>query len=200
MQAIKAHVFVTVVLTQLAALYIDNNVPYFPIEISRTAAGPYASMVFRVGILSCGLVIFLLKAMRVDTLALWISLCIIALFDDVYFWWTHMFGVVLMILVSSFAAYQSGTNALAPLLAAVTVFAGRIVLKILVILLYEKLPPLAASSSSWVYLLGSVLVRNQDIMYRGSRACTNPAAIMPVMKFCAVLQWAVFYAISFIFS
>jgi hypothetical protein len=196
MDVIKAHVFVTVVLTQLTALYADDHIPYFPIEVSRTAAGPYASMVFRAGILSCVLVMFFFKALRLDTFALWVSLCIIALFDDVHFWLEHMLGVVLMMLVAAFAAYKSGTNALAPLLAAMCVYAGRIVLKVLVILLFEKLP----TWSNWVDFPGIILARHQDIMYRGARACTNPDAVMPVVKFCGVLQWAVFYAVSFIFQ
>ena len=47
----KNYLLAVIVLTQFSALFIDQKVPYFPIEISRTAASrPVAYTIFISGI------------------------------------------------------------------------------------------------------------------------------------------------------
>lgn len=128
---VKLHLFLTVVCVQVAALFVDRNVPYWPIEISRMAAsGPMALQAFRIGTLTLG------AAMAMDgtwtepvLLLLWLAMFIIAWVDDVTSQTGHMFGVALLGASACWQTSLRGREAVPIFVIASVVFVARLVLK-----------------------------------------------------------------------
>lgn len=105
MECVKGHLLAVVLATQVSAL-IWGKVPYFPIEISRTAAsGAIPLTVFRVGVASSILTLLLARSLNPLTCSVWLCLTVICVFDDVNFWALHMLGVGGMILVAIYSVY-----------------------------------------------------------------------------------------------
>ena len=102
----KLHTVCVIVLIWICALFVDKKVPYFPIEISRTAAsGPAAHSVFIWGTLSVGPTLlfetYKLGTQGVDMfrlvlgnpMLLWPIVLCIAWFDDTRHFFLHNFAV-----------------------------------------------------------------------------------------------------------
>jgi hypothetical protein len=202
MQAVKLHLLFTVVATQLTALFVDRAVPYFPIEVSRTAAaGPWSQRVFTAGVLSLGGTLLVTGGgANASTLAIWLSLVVIALFDDVYHWTLHMLGVaglgatVATLLVGS-RHWQHDTCVLG--LAAV-LYLARLAMKALAVWHFEPHDPRwspDASPDALLYPLQHCFRLSQDIMYHGGGGGHAEATLL-VFRLCGVLQWVVFWLFS----
>ena len=194
--AVRFHLFATVVCVQVAALLVDRRVPYWPIEVSRTAAsGPAAFTVFVVGAATLGVTLYQTATLCATTAALWLALLVIALFDDVSFFEAHMGGVAALAAVAVAAAVQAGRGAVVPLGAGAALYLFRVVIKVAAVLAYERLPTL-----DWRRPASLALVARhaQLIMLHGARVCRSPAETMPAFYLGGVLQWVVFYAWSFI--
>lgn len=97
-QTVKQHLLVTVLLTQATSLLFGDRLPYFPIEISRTAAShPTSYYVLVFGTLTCfGYISKYVD--RPEMILSWLGMCVLAIFDDVNHWSAHMFGVLVMML------------------------------------------------------------------------------------------------------
>lgn len=185
MDVVKVHLLVTIIATQLVALFYDRKVPYFPIEISRTAASGQTSLLtFRVGVLSILLTLFWTGHLTLTTFILWIGLSIVAVFDDVSHWGLHMMGVAVVFTVMAVRSIEHGSM---PVIYAVIIYGVRFLLDAATLVTYEKC---AFSPSSFTAL-------HKDIMYRGAVACKRPDVVIPVYRIGGVLQWAAFYALSY---
>jgi hypothetical protein len=186
----KLHVLATVALTFAAALYA-GRVPYFPIEISRTiATDPTAGFVFRSGIASVLGTMWFTNVLTKQTFALWVSLMVIAFFDDNKYWWTHMLGVAMLMIVSTYRVKEKGEEALVILTASFALFVFRILMKIVVVMMWE-LPHLHNESRFIDSVIGA---------YDGVMTATHRSAKSLLMfKLGGVLQWVVFWLVSDLF-
>src|SRR5271156_743426 len=107
---LKLHLFVTIVLTQLAALFYVGpyaSLPYFPIEISRTAAtNPLSKIILLVGLVT-SFVHLPFYNRGVELYIAWMGMVILAVFDDVTYWSIHMFGNIIMIIAGCYSIINS---------------------------------------------------------------------------------------------
>jgi hypothetical protein len=211
MDAVKVHILATVLATQATAL-LKGSAPYFPIEISLTASsGPEASIVFALGLASTLVTVYLAKAVNWFTLAVCAGLVLVAVPDTgrPLALVVHLGGVA-VVWVSAMARLYvlRDWTSLPVAIAAVGVFAVRLVFKVCVLLAYD--PAVRASIRTPVWLIpfdgplrALVMQRAIDIMHRGAAAFGKSPeqqlawqAIAPVFKVCGVLQWVAFYALS----
>lgn len=192
MEVVKAQLLTTVIATQVSALTY-GVVPYFPIEVSRTAAsGRIPLGVFRCGILSMIITLLVSHTLDWQTFAIWLSLSLICCADDVNHWFLHMAGVFSLILVAAYGIYEGGEAALVPFVVAVSLYALRLLVKFLVITFYE----IWEERSFSMRFLRANIERHMNIMYRGAKACRRPDIVIPVFKVSGVLQWALLYSLS----
>ena len=184
MNVLKIHLLVTIVATQLVALFYErSSVPYFPIEISRTAAsGPLALGTFRIGIGSLILSLVWTGHVTHITLGLWVCLSTVALFDDVSNW-THMVGVAGIFL---HMALQALSNEPLPILGALVIYCLRFALDMVTLIVYEDCPLSPTQLAA----------KHKEIMYNGAPACKRPDVTLQVYRLGGVMQWIAFYSLS----
>ena len=87
------------VLTTWAIAWIDQSMPYFPIEISRTATGKIGKYYFPAGFVVVGYFLWIESACcepRWLKLSPTVGVVLAAIVNDEYHWQTHLFGVFLM--------------------------------------------------------------------------------------------------------
>jgi hypothetical protein len=199
MDYLKLHLLATVILTQSASVW-SGDVPYFPIEISRTASSSALPLlVFRTGVAIVPVTLWFtrtISSVRLPIVLAWIGLAMIAGFDDVKWMKMHVAGIVVLILASVFAMLDKKGDGALFILTALLIYAIRIPLKIGAVAWYEfdQLP----MGNIWA-LVKLLVGRHMEIMFKGPGACRDPIHVMPIFKICAVLQWVAFYALSFIF-
>jgi hypothetical protein len=152
--------------------YIDGSVPYFPIEISRTAAsGRYGYFG-----LCLGTIVFCPYIQgRADGWISWIGLLILALVDDKMSWNVHMLGVFIML----FGVALSNVN-LTLLFLLGLLFFSRVVIRFIVVSAYEVNH----------VTIHNIIQKNKEIMYSGK--CAYPITLL-VFKLSGVLQWVCFW-------
>jgi len=178
----------------------DGSLPYFPIEISRTATGTRSKKIFCWGVTACTLAMYMESDSAVNYIT-WAGLLVLAWIDDVTSLAGHNAGVVIM----SFGAFlRSVTHPEASFLlflAACVIYAPRRLAKVSVVASQELQRPLDADT-----LLGLVfdidgfrtklLKTTMNIMYKGPGEIKQPFTTLAVFKFCGVLQWVVFFLFS----
>lgn len=144
MRATKLHIWCVVLATVWSGLYLDGGVPYFPIEISRTATGPVAARIFFWGMLLIPLTTLSLDRMLPSRslCCAWLGLQLITFFDDVNHWSLHMAGVAVLFL--SVLVHHDHEA----FVAAVLVYCARIVLKAWAIIVLEAVFPASVSALS----------------------------------------------------
>lgn len=81
---VKIHLLVLVILIQtIALLNTTSALPYFPIEVSRTAeCGELNQWIFPLGVLSLGLTMYLTNYLKAKYSIAWFGLLLLAWFDD----------------------------------------------------------------------------------------------------------------------
>lgn len=195
----KRYLLVLILVVQSIALLSTDpheQIPYFPIEISRTAATTALNRwVFPLGVL-----LLVPVALRVDgprtrspmrfTVA-WLGLFMLAWFDDKHYWLLHMIGVGLMILslLSACGKWNGGSLGMEllwqneRLIGGLVLYAVRVVLKVAVVVLFE-----AQSLTAPALLLAKV----QAIALHGASATQGPFTLS-VFRLCGVVQWLAFW-------
>jgi len=192
MEVVKAQLLTTVIATQVSALTY-GKVPYFPIEVSRTAASGRIPMgVFRCGILSLIITLLVSNTLDWQTFTVWLSLSLICCADDVNHWFLHMTGVFSLILVAAYSIYERGEAALIPFVVAIMLYLVRLLVKFLVITFYE----IWEERSLSMRFLRLNIEHHMNIMYEGAKVCKRPDIVIPVFKASGVLQWALLYSLS----
>lgn len=165
----KVSIFVTVLAT-FVSCYLDNSAPYFPIEISRTATGPIAKVMFPLGVLiSCTVSIVETKRPHVPFLGFFL----LALVDDKQSWQVHMLGVLIMGLGLLREAIQNGKVLVFCLIACI--YMGRLVLK---------------AGVTYHHGYPKAILVAKEIMFTGR--AESPQQLL-IFKLCGLLQWVVLY-------
>jgi hypothetical protein len=154
--------------------YIDNNVPYFPIEISRTAAsGPYGYY----GLCAGTLLLCPYVQGRSDGWISWIGLVILAIIDDKMSWTLHMTGVCIMFIG---IMLKTDTSKMIAFMLFGMLFMFRLVLRNVPVCLFEVDE----------ITIGNIIAKNKEIMYTGR--CNSEITLL-MFKLSGVLQWVVFW-------
>ena len=185
MHITQLHLLITIVATQVTAL-ISGKVPFFPIEISRTAASSSLSyLVFNVGILSFIVTVLLVGLFDWNIFLLWIGLSIISIYDDVNHLNAHNLGLVVVAIAAIIRSYT--INKWMMSIAAFIVFVCKIIVKVLPMYYCE------------VSSIHDIHHRSLEIMYYGSEKSLHPNITIPILQVSGVLQWLLFYLLSFVF-
>ena len=190
------------VLSLQSVALLSGEVPYFPIEVSRTAATtPLNRWLFPLGVLSLVPVACLADGATHTQLARiapsWLGLALLAWFDDSSHLFLHMLGVALMLLgvvyarnydyvwgVKRFSLWQLPRHNTF-LIRGVALYAFRVLLKVVAVALLE--------SDSWSPV--AIGWRANEIM-QGTSDALHPRITLNVFRLCGVLQWAVFVLLS----
>lgn len=182
---VRLHLVAMIVAVQLAALFVDRAVPYWPIEVSRMAAsGWLASRVFVAGAVTLGVTMYMVDSLSAMNAAVWAAIVVIAVFDDIAYYKTHMAGVALLGVIG-IAGIRGKPEATLPLVAAIMLWGFRLVLKVGAVLAYEPVHTFVQAGQL-----------AQRIMMTGPAACANAKNTMPAFFIGGVLQWVVFYVLS----
>lgn len=210
MHAAKIHLLLTILATQIVALFV-GGVPYFPIEISRTAASSkLASGCLSIGAITLIITLVAANELTPITFMMWAGLLIVALIPDNVFMLAHMLGVVIIGVAACLHVFSARSTkdgrSLSPLLVSFAmIYSLRWVLKVGVMLLHD--PAINRPGREWTHVnllsLSSELTeRALDIMLNGERAFGgNTAAwndIRPLFQVAGVLQWVAFYTLSLV--
>ncbi len=191
---VKLHLLVTVLIVQtLALLDRVSTLPYFPIEISRTAASSHmAGLAFRAGAVTSFVTLYYTDALNWVTLLLWVGLMIIAFVPDNLHFAGHMSGVGVVFVASLLQAWDR-PNGLIILTVAMLLFLSRNVLKFLV-LQHD-------SRASWfsLDLYKEVTARNFAIMFSPPGQTQVAPDVLNVFRLGGVLQWVSFCTLSLLF-
>ena len=201
MDIVKTHVFVTIAATQAASLFF-TKLPYYPTEVSRMAAsGPVPDAIFKAGLFGLVITLYLNNALNQQTGLLWTSLIAIAAFDTVRYPVIHLAGVGALMSAAAYATYCKGRHAMIPLFAAFSIYIFRVALKVLVVFFYEmSIKELNIWSFTQISLYRELFDKGMAISTYGAEACNfAPERVIPIFQLCGVLQWTVFYALSFLF-
>lgn len=202
MDAVKWHLATTILVTQAVALY-DGRLPYFPIEVSQTAASSSSSLgAFTTGIASLLVTLIYTESLTDVTLALWVGLMVVALVPGTLSWSVHMLGVAIVFLAAGVHVYRAMAKEPSkwiPLAWAILLFSLRVVIRSMVI--WSIHPP----SPTWYSSLEMLVQRTRAVMELGPLAFEPSLRarlwpwIGPTLKLCGVLQWVAFFALSLVF-
>lgn len=191
------HILLTVVCTIVSAT-LWGNVPYFPTEISRNAAsGVIPLTIFRFGFFTLIFTLLRANALTWTTFMLWISLVLIAAFDDFNYIFLHSVGVGSLIVSAACNVYYYKWNAgIIPFCSALLIYGMRGLMKVLTVT-YAEMASEEISNITGFYTF--FCLRHSKIMYTGAKGCFNAEMTIPVFKFAGVLQWAILYGFMLCF-
>lgn len=175
----KVFLSATVLLTMGSSLISSGStgvVPYFPIEISRCASASERSLwIFRIGSILTSLMLFYERGFWNHLVACF-GFIMLAWFDDVNYYVLHVAGVLIMMLGAIPLVSWRVTAC------ALLVFGIRIVMKILMIVSFEKRDPFV------------IFDQIRMIMLNGAPH-SNPAwdDAISVFRVTGAMQWISFY-------
>ena len=202
MQWSKRYLLALILVVQsIALLSTDPNeqIPYFPIEISRTAATTALNRwVFPLGVLLLVPVVLRIDGPRTRSpmrfTVAWSGLFMLAWFDDKHHWLLHTIGVAVMVVGLLVACGK--WNGVSPgmellwqnerLIAGLVLYAVRVVLKVTVMVLFEAQSLIAPSL---------LLAKGQAIALHGASATQGPFTLS-VFRLCGALQWSAFWLLA----
>jgi hypothetical protein len=211
---IKFHLLCTVIFTQVTALVFsgtNGKLPYFPIEISRTASSsPNAYAVLLAGMLTMSYHIYALYrvtgVLDKPLLFVWSGACMLAIFDDVSNWSLHMVGVFAMVGGGIYIILNNDTQNVSVnvrslyCVCAVSVYLIRFLLKSVAVIGFESdVTEAVWTPSTWFSFITESALRKTlvektlNIMYNGATVCLYPEYTLPLFKASGVLQWVFFY-------
>ena len=184
----KTILFHTIIWTWLVA-YIDDTVPYFPIEISRTASGRLCRFVFPFGI-----TIFCISAYYESTYPLShtlipiIGLLITSYISDELHWVIHIVGVAVMglgvtihVLLCAYMRSDGYEFQLLYLISSSILCTLYISLKVYGVLIHNKLVSLYDAYE-----------QGMDINYNGNGTQIQ----LKIFKLTGVVQWIIFILLT----
>ncbi len=189
----KLYLLFTICVTVIAAhLDFESTLPYFPIEISRVAASSKRTLnLFRMLALTVGPVMLLLGEMKdMASCVVWLGLITLAWFDDVNHLLLHMLGVGILVIGSMLShKFNAGT-----ILSALLIYGIRLVIKATVLVTSGAVPITPR-------IVLDLTSKAFDAMFNGSANFTNEQwiEIKPVYMTSGILQWVVFFLLSFMF-
>ena len=182
MEAVKIHLVATILLVQFASY---DRVPYFPTEISRSAASsPNALNMMRIGFTTLLMTLYATDQFSVPVSILWVGLMIVAFVPDTLSLGGHMVGVALIFVAASLQCLAREGNGAHLLGLGVFLYFLRIAMKYyaFVNLVDDPLTPFM----EW----------NRRIMFGELNPGPN---ILPWFRMSATMQWTAFWAWSHLF-
>jgi len=204
----KYHAALVVLLTWLAGLFVDRSVPYFPIEISRTGAGPVSNQVFKWGALSIIASLWWENKIQWPSVHLvespilvWACIVVAAWFPDETHFFIHAVAVCAMVACVVFNVVLVGDmqRRLPIVLCAVGLEGTAILIKGFVVLFTEFDNSLF---DFWIYwkaifnvggLRDEIVLHSMNIMFKGVDYAIVPQLTVPVLRVTGVMQWIAFY-------
>lgn len=133
----KCTVAVSVLVTMLCGVIVDQCVAYFPIEISRTASGRLASIVFPLGAFLSLCVAVMENTQTYWKLSPFAGFLLLALVSDKVNWPIHMLGVLAMVFPIALRCQESFEFA-ALFVALLGLYFGRLVIKGVTVMHYPN--------------------------------------------------------------
>lgn len=94
----KFYVLLLIICTIITSILIDKNLPYFPIEISRTGATGFANFIFSWGTIPLLFTTYLENGYSTRLTLMLVSLIIITFNDDYKYLIRHQIGVLILFL------------------------------------------------------------------------------------------------------
>ena len=229
---LKYHCVAVIVSVWFCALVLDSRrgggghgVPYFPIEISRTASsGPYAQRAFQWGTLSllASVVMYCMKtstaSLLFSPLPVWVGAMIAAWFPDNTHVYVHCTGVIVIMLSVTARVFLSGDQKGSPQVAVFLCAAGlecaRLAMKGFIVL-FAELDDQLYDIFHWrpyVHALFNVgglrdrIVRRiLEIMFANNKSeaaggifihVTASPQTLSVLRVSGAMQWAALYLMS----
>jgi hypothetical protein len=189
----KYYVFGLLLITILTSFFIDTHIPYFPIEISRTASGGLAYYILSIGIPPLILTSYIDNNLTNGRFMMITSLFIIACFDDKTHLYEHLIGVFLLMITFLINAIQSDGK-MVVVLTCFVLYILRIIIKTGFVLIF-------VFKKNTLNDLGQMFNTIQDIMYNGENAMLlkgnmNKDYIINAFRLCGMIQWMVFWFMS----
>lgn len=193
---IKVNLFLVILLTQLASIFFQpEKLPYFPIEISRSASSNELSRF----IFMAGMAFMFFPIMYSGELEkyfpVWVSVMILAYFDDKNYWLLHMVGVFLLFVTSFYRIYHCGFREFYIAFIALILYVMRVFFKFFTVAYLEQ----QIHPFDLPYNLQSIFDQTKQIMYLGASVCRYPEITLSVFRITGVMQWCVFYLLTAIF-
>jgi hypothetical protein len=187
-------------------LLLDQNLPYFPIEISRTGAKGFSNMIFSYGSIPL-LITMYMDGYNIGKILILISLFIITFNNDSTYLMRHQLGV--LFLAMSFLYNIIGSENRKPnimiFMTCIILYLIRLVAKssFVLILVFNKE---IFSFYTWYEFLttkqfGLVYEACKDIMYNGEQSNylignLYTEYIIHIFRLGGILQWIMFYLLS----
>lgn len=202
MLAVKLHLLASILATQVFALWDSKNLPYFPIEISRTAASsPLATRSLQVGFSTLLVTMVLSGAATWARGLMWLGIMIVAFVPDTLHKVLHIVGVLVV--------FAAAIMDLA--------WTGRMYFVFLAGLIYALRTVFLFSSLVWIdehfqqdtlqftdiwSFISELAARHHAIMFLRQEDFapgTYPVRVIPYCKVSGVLQWVAFFVLSLAF-
>jgi hypothetical protein len=214
----KVHTLAVCVMTAAIGVLVDRGVPYFPIELSRTACGPQSRFVFKWGAASvlptlCWSV-FQQHHKRDDSslfawlllhspLPIWVCFMVVAVYEDENHLFIHN-GAVLGILcvVAGHSLLGGDAQRRWPVMFCGLLLLGvSVAMKAIVIVYTEHEVALSDWWVWWRVLLNAegfrtrVVDHTMDVMFR-EEVARVPHLSLPIFRVTGVLQWLALYVFT----
>ena len=185
------------------AAWKDHSLPYFPIEISRTATGRISKRIFQIGVSLTTFVMYY-ESDSWTTYIAWGGLLLLAFLDDRTNFEGHLIGVFIMGFGVALHAMLNPWAHMVTFGIASIIYGIRVLIKTsLVILLEMEMPVTKDTVVNIAFNVNSVrtdaIERIKDIMYNGEDKCKYPSITIPLFALCGCLQWLAFYIFSTIY-
>lgn len=202
------YVFILITSTILTAVFIDTHVPYFPIEISRTASGGWAYYILSFGTIPLILTSYADKNKIDETRILMIfSIFIIAYYDDKKYLYEHQIGVLLLMLSFLYNAIKSEhQNAnLMIFLTCLIFYILRMIIKASFVLILVFKNDILNFYTWYNFLTTRQFIQVYevctDIMYNGDKSNylkdnTDTIYLLNAFRLCGMIQWIIFWFLS----
>ncbi len=167
-----------------------GNIPYFPIEISRTAQASIINQwIFPIACMLLPLFMMLTQIQEWNSKYAppLFGLIILAYFDDKTYLTMHQIGAAIMVIGACNAIFYSPDwwNRAMLLTCAVALLIVRIVMKVFIVSTVELNS----------YSVRAIMMKSIQIMYDGAAVCQYPQYTIPIFQLGGLLQWVVFYLI-----
>jgi hypothetical protein len=165
-----------------------GSVPYFPIEISRTAQASIINQwVFPIASVLLPLVMVQTNEWDNKYIPSLFGLILLAYFDDKTHLVMHQIGVVIMVFCALNVIIYAPDywNRFMLFLCALALLLTRIVLKVFIVSTVEL----------GSYSPQAIMMKSIQIMYDGAYACQYPQYTIPIFQLGGLLQWVTFYLI-----
>lgn len=201
MLAVKLHLLASILVTQALALWDSKRLPYFPIEISRTAASSLlATRSLQFGFTTLLVTMLLSGAATWARVLMWAGLMVVAFVPDTLHKALHIGGVLIMF--AGAAADLAWTGRVYYVFVGVVIYALRTVFLFTSLLLIDE----HFQHDTWRFtdtaFIKKVAARHHAIMFLPREEFppgTYPARVIPYCKVSGVGQWVAFFVVSLAF-